>query len=77
MGQDVRQDWAIPLPAMHGLMNRLEEEWRGTMEGEVIQRELIASIAAYSVVAFCGSFQGPEVFLTDLRGLRKYLTWEA
>jgi hypothetical protein len=73
MGQDVRQDWAIPLPTMHGLMNRLEEEWRGTMEGEVIQRELIASIAAYSVVAFCGSFRGPEVFLTDLGGLRKYL----
>jgi hypothetical protein len=27
MGQDVRQDWAIPLAAMHGLMAILEEEF--------------------------------------------------
>jgi hypothetical protein len=27
MGQDVRQDWAVPLPAMHGLMQLLEDEW--------------------------------------------------
>jgi hypothetical protein len=27
MGQDVRQDWAITLQAMHGLIDSLEEEW--------------------------------------------------
>ena len=27
MGQEVRQDWAIPLPALHGLMELLEDEW--------------------------------------------------
>jgi hypothetical protein len=30
MGQDVRQDWAIPLPAMYGLINILEKEWSQT-----------------------------------------------
>lgn len=71
MGQDVRQDWAIPLSAMHGLMKALEEEWAGAAE-ETIQ-EQIASLGAFSVITFCGSFRGPEVFLTDLHGLRKYL----
>jgi hypothetical protein len=27
MGQEVRQDWAIPLPAMHGLLDLLGDEW--------------------------------------------------
>jgi len=73
MGQDVRQDWAIPLPVMHALMERLEEEWG--MGGNLEDRALIASIGAYAIIAFCGSFRGSEVFLTDLCGLRKYL-WE-
>lgn len=72
MGQDVRQDWAIPLAAMHGLMNLLEEEWLES--DDLVHQEIIASVGAYSVIAFCGSFRGPEVFLTDLHGLRKYLT---
>jgi len=71
MGQDVRQDWAIPLPAMHGLMQLLEDEW--AVATTLSHREQIASLGAFSIIAFCSSFHGPEVFLTDLHGLRKYL----
>jgi hypothetical protein len=71
MGQEVRQDWAIPLAAMHGLMQILEGEWAEAADDSV--QEQIASLGAFSVIAFCGSFRGPEVFLTDLQGLQKYL----
>lgn len=71
MGQDVRQDWAITLQAMHGLQQLLEDEWAETQDH--LQRETIVSIGAYSLIAFCGSFRGAEVFLTDLQGLRKYI----
>ncbi len=71
MGQDVRQDWAIPLPAMHCLISYLEDEWKSPIDAR--HQSLVASVAAYALIAFCGSFRGPEVFLTDLHGLRKYL----
>jgi hypothetical protein len=71
MGQDVRQDWAITLETMHALMQLFEEEWKKAVRWE--QRELIASAAAYALIAFCGSFRGNEVFLTNMLGLRKYL----
>lgn len=71
MGQEVRQDWAIPLPAMHALLEMLETEWSAATC--LVQKSLLASIGAYATIAFCGSFRGPEVFLTDLHGLRKYL----
>lgn len=32
----------------------------------------MASLGAYAIIALCGSFRGPEVFLVDLHGLRKY-----
>ena len=70
MGQDVRQDWAITLPAMHALMDLLNSKW--TQVEEAANRALVASITAYSIIAFCGSFRGSEVFLTDLHGLRRY-----
>jgi hypothetical protein len=70
MGQEVRQDWAIPLPALHGLMNVLEQEW--VQASDLRTKSLLASIGAYALIAFCGSFQGNEVFLTDLHGLSKY-----
>jgi hypothetical protein len=51
-------------------MELLEQEWSvATGQREL---SLCASIGAYSVIAFCGSFRGNEVFLTDLHGLRKY-----
>lgn len=71
MGQDLRQDWAIPLSAMLGLQQVLEDEWQATEDALLKTR--LASIGAYALVAFCGSFRGSEVFLTDLHGLRTYM----
>jgi hypothetical protein len=71
MGQEVRQDWALPLEVVHALMAQLEREWVEATTPD--ERILVASIGAYSVIAFCGSFRGAEVFLVDLHGLRKYL----
>jgi hypothetical protein len=70
MGQEVRQDWAIPLECLHALLTRLEAEWNSRIwEAQVEAAEL----GAFAVIAFCGSFRGPEVFMVDLHGLRKYL----
>jgi hypothetical protein len=71
MDQDVWQDWAIPLPVMTALMDSFELDWASTESLD--QKNMIASVATYAVVAFCGSFRGNEVFLTDLQGLQKYL----
>jgi len=69
MGQEVRQDWAIPLPVLHGLMAVLEDEW--SQAKEYVAQEQVASLGAFALITFCGSFRGSEVFLTDLHGLRK------
>lgn len=71
MGQEVRQDRAISLPLMHALMTLYEKEWLAADDKHT--RFSIASLASYCVVCFCGSFRGPEGFLVDLFGLRKYL----
>jgi len=71
MGQEVRQDWAIPLPVLHGLMDLLEEEWR--LGADFQAQEQAASLGAFALIAFCGSFRGSEVFLTDLHGLRRMM----
>jgi len=71
MGQDVRQDWAITLHAMHGLMDTLEREW--TKAGFQEQHQHAALAGAFAIIVFCGSFQGNEVFLTDLYGLNIHL----
>lgn len=73
IGQDVQQDWAILLSAMLGLFQILEEEWADLLEADLVMQSRLASIGAYSIIAFCGSFQGSEVFLTDLHGLQKHL----
>ena len=71
MGAIVKQDRAISLPVMHALMTMLEEEWKAC---ETLRdRSLVASVGAYSIIAFTGSFRGNEVFLVDLHGLRTYL----
>jgi hypothetical protein len=69
MGQEVRQDWAIPLPALHGLMELLEDEW--SQAADFKAQEYAASLGAFALIAFCGSFRGSEIFLTDLHGLQK------
>jgi len=71
MGQEIRQDRAISLPVMHALLHHLEGAWVTAFDPNI--RLHIVSLGAYSVIAFCGSFRGPEVFLTDLYGLGKYL----
>jgi hypothetical protein len=72
MGQEVRQNWAITLPTIHALLDGLEVEWN---DPELTQpsRELVGMLGAFTVIAFCGSFRGNEVFLVDLYGLLKYL----
>jgi len=63
---------AVSLELMHALVQLLEKEWEQAPDDK--QRSIIAGVGAYSVVAFCGSFRGPEVFMTDLFGLNKYLS---
>jgi hypothetical protein len=70
MGQVVKQDMAISLPVMHALLCLLEEEWQSALHLKHLS--LIASVATYALIAFLGSFWSPEVFLTDLFGLKKY-----
>jgi hypothetical protein len=70
MGQDVRQDWAITLPTILRLIEVLDEEWEAADGWEAKHR--VASAGAFAIIAFCGSFRGNEVFLTDLFGLAKY-----
>jgi hypothetical protein len=53
------------------LLTIFEEEWSTITTRDA--RFSIASLAAYCVVCFCGSFRGSEVFLVDLFGLRKYM----
>jgi hypothetical protein len=69
MGQDVRQDWALPLPVLHAVLKLLEVEWDKAECWE--DRHRVACAGAFSVIAFCGLFHGNEVFLTDLFGLSK------
>ncbi len=71
MGQIIKQDWAVSLELMHAFLSLLEKEWTTASDGR--NKNIIASIGAYSTIAFCGSFRGPEVFLVDLFGLHKYM----
>jgi hypothetical protein len=71
MGQEIRQDMAISLPVMHALLHNLEQDWLAATSPAA--QRFLASIGAFVCIAFCGSFRGPEVFLTDFAGLRKYL----
>jgi hypothetical protein len=76
MGQEVPQDHAI---SMHELMRVFEGEWnRATSTPDKLHNASLGAycvmcIGAYCVICFCSSFQGPEVFLTDLFSLGKYL----
>jgi hypothetical protein len=51
MGQDVRQDWAIPVDTIHALLRALDREWGRALDWS--HRHLIASVGAYIVIAFC------------------------
>jgi len=71
MGQIVKQDMAVSLRVMHAMLQLLEESWSQS-RGDERRCMLLANVGAYITIAFCGSFRGPEVFLVDLFGLRKY-----
>jgi len=71
MGQDVHRDWVIPVDTIHALMRMLDREWDRARDW--VHWHLLATVGAYIIIAFCGSFHGNEVFFTDLYGLAKYL----
>jgi hypothetical protein len=56
---------------VHALQHHFEDAWNATEDAN--SHSWMALLVAYSIIAFCGSFRGPEVFLTDHHGLRKYL----
>jgi len=58
MGQIVKQDWAIPLPVVHALLDTLESDWASAQTLGCQDKELIGMLGAYVVIAFCGSFRG-------------------
>ena len=63
-------------PLCEGMMQRLlkiVQEEMEEVEEEWLQREYI-KFGAAAVLVVCGSLRGPEVFLLDLAGLRKYIT---
>lgn len=70
MEQEVQQDWAIPLPMVYALIDALNLEWQSADSKQ--ERELVVLLGTYTLIAFCGSFRGNEVFLVDLFHLRKY-----
>jgi len=72
MGQEVCQDWALPLPVLHALLENVEDEWYRAESW--LSKHRLATVGCFSIIAFYGSFQGNEVFLTDLHGLSKYYT---
>ncbi len=59
------------ITSIHALLEFLEVEWSSS--GHLDHRKLIANLGAYTVIAFCGSFRGNEIFPTDLNGLNKCL----
>jgi hypothetical protein len=71
MGQIVKQDRAVSLELMHSLIALLEEEWNRVEA--LPDKSVVAGLGAFALIAFCGSFRGPELFAVDLHGLRKYL----
>jgi hypothetical protein len=69
MGQEVRQDLALSVGIMLRLMELLDKEWNDDCR---LVWEQVTLMGAFSIIAFCGSFRGHEVFLVDLHGLIKY-----
>jgi hypothetical protein len=51
-------------------MVTLEEQFSDAVNPR--HQNFLASLGGFAVIAFCGSFCGPEVFLVGLHGLRKY-----
>lgn len=69
MGQIVKQDLAISIEVMLELINQFTRDIQMANEQDKFNLVLAAT---YSVIAFCGSFRGNEVFLVELDGLKRY-----
>jgi hypothetical protein len=67
MGQVVKQDMAVSLELIHAFQENMELEW--SLADTLQQMSMIAGITISSLIAFCGSFWGQEVFLVDLYSL--------
>jgi len=70
MGQTIQQDMAISLLVVHALLNDLEVKWNSARH--LGPQQKLASLGAFICIAFCGSFHGPKVFLTDMAGHIKF-----
>jgi hypothetical protein len=55
-------------PLFH--LNDVEAEWEHAHHPGTQQK--LASLGALICIVFCGSFCGPEVFLTDMAGLKQF-----
>jgi hypothetical protein len=71
MGQDVRPQLGLSIGVMLEYMARLVRRLQdATSEGE---RDLVCSVATYSVLTYASSLRGNEGFLLDLFGLRTHI----
>ncbi len=72
MGQLVKQDMALSVGVILALLQLLDDDWQQASTRAQLTK--IAGLGAFVTIAFCGSFRGTEVFLTDLAGLHRYAT---
>lgn len=75
MGQIIKQDLAISIEVLHELLKQFKIDIKRAHERK-LDTHLLIQAAVYSVIAFCGSFRGNEVFLVDLDGLFRYFKEE-
>eukprot|EP00957_Ditylum_brightwellii_P088703 6754946-Ditylum_brightwellii.AAC.1 len=69
MGEIVKHDRAILIKEMLTLLDIVEDMAKGTI-GHKERRKWIL-LGAFAVIAYAGSFRGPEVLLIDIHGLMK------
>jgi hypothetical protein len=71
MGQDVHPQLGLSIGVMLEYMAQLKRRWQDAT-GE-IERDLVCSVATYSVITYASSLRGNEEFLLDLFGLRTHI----
>ena len=71
MGQESRQDLALPIAAFVVLLELLEKRKLNAVKFS--EEAFITAVGAFVVIGVGGSYRGHEIPLTDLHGLRKYL----
>ena len=71
MGQESRQDQALPIGAFVKMFELLEK--RLSNATSFADEAFITAVGAFCAIGIGGSFRGHEIPLTDLYGLRKYI----